>query len=203
VLDLPGVAVDQPRNEVPEEKRVDVALSGEVKGRCWRGRIAGLQLEEMLQANAPEYDADQERPLVSVAALYDNEIWSKVHSMLSAAGIVSRVLFPRPPSKIEPTSEAAMRSSERQRRAVARADVIWRTWALPARKDLHILEDASARNAMEDAENGAPEWFAGRSDFPLLAYAVGPTPTKGKRSGIRGAYRFLFLDTRRVKIGSD
>lgn len=182
---------------------MDIALRGEIKGQCWRGRIAGLQLGEMLKANALEYDADQERPLESVAALFNNEIWSKVHSVLSSAGIVSRVLFPRPPSKIQPTSEIAKRNAERQRRAVARADVLWRKWPLPPRKDLRVLAEASARNAMEHAENGAPEWFAGRLDFPLLAYAVGLTPPKGRPSGIRGAYRFLFLDTWRVKIGSD
>jgi len=37
----------------------------------------------------------------------------------------------------------------------------------------------------------------------MLAWGLGATPVKGKPSGMRGAFRFLFRDTMRIKVGND
>jgi hypothetical protein len=187
----------------PPETRVLIALRGEVKSQCYRARSAALALDGMLEADALVYNVDLPRGIESAIVHYHTEIWSRVHTILSAAGVVTRILFPKPVPKrlenVDPPDQALLRLQ----RANERAEVIWKEWSLPPRETLKPLTDAAVRNAMEHAENGAPEWFESREEWPLFAYGIGKTPEPGKPSGARGAYRHLFLDSRRVKIGSE
>lgn len=185
------------------EARALVALRGEIKSQCFRARSAALALDEMLEAEALVYNVDQPRGIESAVVHYHAEIWSRVHTILSAAAIVTRIIFPKPVPNRVSSAGGTDPARDRLERANDRATTIWKEWRLPSRRSLKPLTNAAARNAMEHAENGAPEWFESRSDWPLFAYGIGKTPKPGRPSGAKGAYRYLFLDSKRVKIGNE
>lgn len=190
----------------PKEKRVDIALRNEVKNQCFRARLAGDRLEFLAGTDSIPYDVDQPNGVESAIVSHAVDIQTQVHTILSAAGIVARILDPKPAPRDacdDPNPPAAKAEAIRRARAAfTRAQAIWRTWPLPRREDLGPLWDRSTRNAIEHMENEAPEWFSGRDEYPLLGWAMGMTPPSGKASGSRGAFRLLFQDSLRLKVGS-
>lgn len=180
---------------------VTVALRNEVKSQCFRARLAQLHLENLLAQVGIPYDVNQASGREAAVVAFITYEWSLVHTILSAGGIVSRILFPRRgPGNPQLGSRAAVVNA-RSNRAIARARTIWKTWPLPPRRNLRPLWDPSSRNAIEHVENECPEWFASKGTYPLVGWMSGLTPARGKPSGARGAFRFFFEDTWRVKVG--
>jgi hypothetical protein len=188
---------------VTRDARIDIALRNEIKNQCYRAQAAGIELRSLLQQQGIEYDVRVSRSMESGVIHYYTLIWSQVHTILSAAGIVSRILFPRRAPFRIPLLGRPRRDAKRLTVANARAKRIWKSWPLPPRRNLRPLMDNAARNAMEHSENAAAEWFQDQRNFPLLAWGLGKTPPKGQASGAAGAFRFLFQDQLRVKIGDD
>jgi hypothetical protein len=189
----------------PSRDPIDIALRGEVKQQCWRARLAGSKLYARLSSNSLAYDANAARGREAVVVVYNIETWTDVHTVLSAAGVVARVLFPKPPGAHPPTTQAEAAQSQRAKLAELRARAIWKIWPLPPKDALRSLQNPSARNAMEHAENEAPEWFTENPHPPLFAYGMGRQLEKGKPTGMRGAFRFLFQEIGgawRAKIGA-
>jgi hypothetical protein len=193
----------RPSRPVPPSRdfRVTIALKNEVKNQCFRARRAANLLDTLVSAEYLPYDVDRPQGLEEAALTYMTDVWSHIHTILSAAGIVSRILFPKPPPADRGTRGTGSPGTARARAAVTRAEEIWRTWPLPAVQELRPLSDPSTRNAIEHIENGAPEWFSKRETFPLLGFAIGRTPEPGNSSGGKDAFRFFFEDRRRVKVG--
>jgi hypothetical protein len=188
----------------PKPVRVMIALKGEVKDQCWRAGLAGIRLQQALGQKSLDYFPADSAAAETAVVLYKTSIWTDVHTILSAAGIIGRILFPkRVPAEPVGGFLGDRTNIDRLIEANKRAVDIWKTWTLPPKERLRALRGPGVRNAIEHVENGAPEWFGDRDEFPLGATAMGTTPKSGHPSGAKGMYRFLFIDTLRVKVGSN
>jgi hypothetical protein len=180
-----------------------LALKVEIKEQCFRTDLAYVHLDKLLSIKRINYYVEKPNGLGEAFINYTAEVWSSVHTVLSAAGIISRILWPKPPSQAAPRTPLERRRQERDRESCERAKVIWRTWPLPRQELLKALTDVSARNAIEHAENGAAEWMEKRGGTAVRSSALGVTGPSEVADPSRQAFRYLFLDTRRVKIGND
>lgn len=180
-----------------------LALRGEVKTQCFRGMNAGEELERHLTVKRIRYDSTDPLGKGRAIIAYLVDTWSRVHGILSAGGVVARILWPKPPSDKKPRSDYERILRERARAACDRANEIWRTWPMPGREALAPLEDRHARNAMEHAENGAPEWIESFDRGSVHAYGIGKETTKEGIANGRPFFRYLFMDTLDVRIGKD
>lgn len=181
------------------------ALRAEVLIQCWRADRAWTLLWPMAGTIALSYDRSDALGKEQALLLERTDLLTHVHTILSAAGIVSRILWPSRPSKKSPTTPQQRAVRERAQRAALRARRIWSEWSMPQQSTLRPLKSQSTRNAAEHVETEAAEWFESQSSRPLLEFAAGKTKTIKGEPGPRTSFRYLFLDTPdlRVKIGTD
>jgi hypothetical protein len=195
-----------PNPIIPAGKKQDslTALKAEVLIQCWRADCAWNLLWPLAGTIGLSYDPTDSRGKEQALLLERTEIVTHIHTILSAAGIVSRILWPTPPSKKPPTTDRDRRVRDRAIRAAQRARRIWKEWHLPAESALRPLRSQDARNAAEHVENEAAEWFEGRSERPLLEFGMGKSKVGRGELGPRISFRYLFLDTPylRVKVGT-
>jgi hypothetical protein len=178
-----------------------LALKGEIKMQCFRAMNAADELENYLKVKIINYDRTDSGGPGKALIAFTVDVWAKVHTILSAAGIVSRILWPLPPSEAPPRTRAARIRKERAIAARERADEIWRSWPMPARSLLGPLENREVRNAFEHAENGAAEWMEAFGKGKVRAYGVGVESTTDSQTDSKRVFRYFFHDSWRVKIG--
>jgi hypothetical protein len=180
-----------------------LALKVEIKEQCFRIDLAYDHLDKLLSIRRINYYPDKPNGVGEAFIHYSTDVWSSVHTILSAAGIISRILWPRPPNPNPPRTPIDRRVQERDQAACARAKAIWTSWPLPRRESLKVLTDVSVRNAIEHVENGAADWMEKHAGEAVRASGLGVTGPSGIADPARQAFRYLFLDTRRVKVGKD
>lgn len=162
---------------------------------------ASEELENHLKVKIVNYDRnDQDGPGRALIA-FTVDVWAKVHTILSAGGIVSRILWPIPPSEGPRQTRAARLRYERAVAARERANEIWRSWPLPPRAALGSLENREVRNAFEHAENGLAEWMAAFGKGTVRAYGSGVETDADSQAESKRVFRYFFHDSWRVKIG--
>jgi len=178
-----------------------LAVRGEIKMQCFRAMNAAEELENYLKVKIVNYDQADPDGLGRALIAYSVDVWARVHTILSAAGIVSRILWPLTPSEVPPKTRAARIRQDRAIEARERSDEIWRSWPMPARTVLGPLENREVRNAFEHSENGAAEWIEAFGTRTVRAYGVGVESNPDSRADSKGVFRYFFHDTWRVKIG--
>jgi hypothetical protein len=189
----------------PGTKQTDLtALKGEVVSQCWRAEAAWKKLVPLVGSLALSFDQDDPLGRENAAIEHRNEIQDSIQAILSAAGIVSRTLWPPPPPVNRPHHPADRQKVERAKRARARAARIWKAWPLPPEKALKPLKSQSTRNASEHPENDAADWFENGPPGPLSDFQYGRSKSAAGQFGPRYSFRYLFVDTPdlRVKIGT-
>lgn|GEM_PF-3503382 len=183
--------------------RLLTALKAEVKGQCWRAQYAWIRLEQLLDCTEIQYDPEKPRGREDALVSYWTDVWIQIHAVFSAAGIVSRMLWPKPPRSSPPVTDHDREVAHRALKAGLRAQAIWRSWPLPKKRELRPLCSQSVRNAIEHVENDAAEWMETHGSYPVRASGMGPISGRGVQPGARDAFRYLFRDTRRVKVGKE
>lgn len=178
-----------------------LAVRGEIKMQCFRAMNAADELENYLKVKIINYYQADPDGLGKALIAFTVDVWAKVHTILSAAGIVSRVIWPIPPSGVPPSTRAARIRRERAIIAQKRAEEIWRTWPMPPRAVLAPLENREVRNAFEHAENGAAEWLAAFGNRTVRAYGAGVESNPESLADSKRVFRYFFQDSWRVKIG--
>jgi hypothetical protein len=179
-----------------------LAVRGEIKMQCFRAMNAAEELENYLKVKVVNYDQADPGGLGKALIAYSVDVWSRVHTILSAGGIVSRILWPLPPSEAPPKTQAARIRQDRAIAAMERSDEIWRSWPMPPRTVLGPLENRNVRNAFEHAENGAAEWIEAFGARTVRAYGVGVESDPDSQADSKRVFRYFFHDTWRIKIGN-
>lgn len=191
---------------LPDSKQdVLSALKAEVVGQCWRAVVAWGSLIPLVGTMTLSYDEDDPMGREQAITNHRVEIQNCVHTILSAAGVVSRILWPPPPPRRLLGLPTSRRRIERAARAQARARRIWKEWSLPPSKTLRPLRSQRVRNASEHAENDAADWFEKQPSGPLAEFQTGRTRVPEGERGPGLTFRYLFVDTPdlRIKVGDE